>query len=96
MLKPILLIIFLFACTAGSAQQRLMPQERKRPLLQELQLTQRQRIQLKELVRQQRAQEMLNNIRLQQILTPVQIEKLRGYIKRNNLLDSLDQSKKLP
>jgi len=90
-----LLIVSLFACISLSAQKRFQP-ERKKPLLQELQLTQRQRIQLQELVRQQRAQEIMNNIRLQQILTPAQREKLRLYIRRNQWPDSLDQSKKLP
>ena len=73
-----------------------MLRERKNPLLQELQLTQRQRIEIKELIRQQKAQDMLYNLRLQQILTPQQKEKLDRYVKRKALLDSLDQSKKLP
>jgi len=97
MLKSFLLIVSFFACTTLGAQPRLMLRERRKPLLlQELQLTQRQRIQLQELVRQQKAQEILYNIRLQQILTPAQQEKLRLYIKRKELLDSLDQPKKLP
>jgi len=95
MLKSFLLIVSFFACTALGAQPKLMLRERRKPLLlQELQLTQRQRIQLQELVRQQKAQEILYNMRLQQILTPAQKEKLRLYIKRKELLDSLDQPKK--
>ena len=98
MFRAILLIVsfFAFATTAAHAQQRLMLRERKRPLLQELQLTQRQRIQIQELIRQQRTQELLYNMRLQQILTPAQKEKLDRYMKRKTLPDSLDQSKKLP
>lgn len=97
MFKTVLLIVSFFACATLGAQPKLMLRERRKPLLlQELQLTQRQRIQLQELVRQQKAQEILYNMRLQQILTPAQKEKLRLYIKRRELLDSLDQPKKLP
>lgn len=96
MLKPAFLIVSLFACISLHAQQRPLLPERRRPLLQELQLTQRQRMEIKELIRQQRAQELLNNLRLQQILTPQQKAKLQAYLKRKDLLDSLDQPKKQP
>ena len=95
MLRPFFLIVFLFACVSLHAQQRPFRPER-RPLLKELQLTPKQRIQIQELIRQQRAQEMLNNLRLQQILTPQQRARLQQYMKRKELLDSLDEPKKLP
>ena len=91
-----LLIVSLLVFSTLHAQQRLIMRAERKPLLRELQLTQRQRIQIQELVRQQRAQELIYNMRLQQILTPAQREKLLQYTRQKELADSLDRAKKLP
>ncbi len=83
-------------CTFANAQQQRMPRGQNRPILKELQLTQRQRAEILALIRQEKLQQLLYNQRLQQILTPAQKEKLLRYNRRKELLDSLNNEKRLP
>jgi hypothetical protein len=92
-IKSIILAAALLAGVSANAQQRFMV---RRPLLKELQLTRQQRIQIQELIRQQRAQQLLYDMRLQQILTPAQKERLQRYNQQKALLDSLDRQKRQP
>ncbi|HEY4147720.1 MAG TPA: hypothetical protein VGM41_02260 [Chitinophagaceae bacterium] len=97
MAKSILLVLFLFSFSFAMAQQRRMPRPQQgRPLLKELQLTPRQRMQIQQLIRQERVQQLLYNQRLQQILTPAQKEKLLRFNKQRGLLDSLNNEKRVP
>ncbi len=65
-------------------------------MLKELQLTPRQRLQIQQLIHQERMQQLLYNQRLQQILTPAQKEKLLRYTRQKEIQDSLNNIKKQP
>lgn len=73
-----------------------MLREQNRPLLKELQLTPRQRMQIQQLIRQEKMQQLLYNERLQQILSPAQKEKLLRYNRQKEIQDSLNNIKKQP
>jgi hypothetical protein len=93
-IKSIILATALLAAVSLHAQQRMMAP--RRPLLKDLQLSRQQRLQIQELIRQQRAQQMQYDLRLQQILTPAQKARLQQYNRQKALQDSLDRQKRQP
>ncbi len=75
-----ILFVFLSCCTmaqAGAARQNRLG------LLKELRLTNAQKLQLQQLIREERWQQYLRQRKLQQILTPEQIKRLKKYKDTN-------------
>jgi hypothetical protein len=71
--------------------------ERKIQLLEQLRITQSQRIQLQELVQEEKLQQLWHSKRLQQILTPQQLKKLQQLRKEKQpVADTLTNKKNLP
>jgi hypothetical protein len=66
-----ILIVIIFSGYCLSAQQNINA-ERKLYLLKKLQLTPTQRIQIQQLIREEKLEEYLRYLKLQQVLTPAQ------------------------
>ena len=91
-----ILTVMLFLVYDTNAQPR-PGVERKIQLLEQLRITQSQRIQLQQLVQEEKLQQQWHNKRLQQILTPQQLKKLQQLRKEKQpVADTLTNKKNLP
>ena len=74
-------IIFSTLCMEAQLRPNL---ERRIQLLKQLTITEMQRMQIQQLIQEERIQQLWRSKRLQQILTPEQRKKLRKLKKKNS------------